>query len=134
MTERAQRAIELRRKGYNCTQGVVCAYCDLFDMDEAIAFKMCEGFGTGMGLMEICGALSGAFMLAGYKNSAGITEPGKNLGKTYKLNKAIAQQFAEKNGTYICRELKGVTDGVKKRSCSGCIEDTCELIEKLLLD
>ncbi len=134
MTERAERAIALRReKGYNCAQGVVCAYCDLFGLDEETAYKVAEGFGTGMGLMEVCGAVSGAFILSGLRNSGGVEAPGKTKAQTYKQNKMIASEFKEKNGTYICRELKGVTDGVKKRSCSGCIEDACALVEKYLL-
>ena len=60
MTERAERAQRLHDKGYNCAQAVVCAYCDRFGLDENTAFKMAEGFGLGMGLMEVCGALTGA--------------------------------------------------------------------------
>mgnify|MGYP005967984813 CR=1 FL=1 len=76
MTERQQRAQELHGKGYNCAQSVVCAYCDLVGLDEQTAYKMAEGFGLGMGVMDMCGALSGAFMLAGVKGSAGIKAPG----------------------------------------------------------
>ena len=72
MTERQQRAQELHGKGYNCAQSVACAYCDLVGLDEQTAYKMAEGFGLGMGVMDMCGALSGAFMLAGVKGSAGI--------------------------------------------------------------
>jgi len=134
MTERTKRAIELRdKKKYNCAQGVVCAYCDLFGIDEETAYKMSEGFGSGMGLMEVCGALSGAFMLAGLKNSAGTSEPGKTKGSTYKLNKSMATAFKDKNGSYLCRELKGVGGGEKLRSCPGCIEDACEILEKYIL-
>ncbi len=134
MTERAERAVALRKeKGYNCSQGVVCAYCDLFGLDEETAYRISEGFGSGMGLTEVCGALSGAFILSGLKNSGGVGEPGKTKAKTYKDNRAMALEFKEKNQTYICRELKGVTDGIRKRSCSGCIEDACALVEKFLL-
>ena len=76
MTERQQRAQELHGKGYNCAQSVACAYCDLVGLDEQTAYKMAEGFGLGMGVMDMCGALSGAFMLAGVKGSAGIEAPG----------------------------------------------------------
>ncbi len=135
MTERALRAIELREiKGYNCAQGVVCAYCDLFNLDKETAFRVAEGFGTGMGLMEVCGAVSAAFMLAGMKLSGGAENAGKTKGRTYKMNRAIATKFMEKNGTYICRELKGVEDGEARRSCAGCMADACEIIEELLIE
>ena len=122
MTERAERAQRLHDKGYNCAQAVVCAYCDRFGLDEETAYRMAEGFG----------ALSGAFMLAGMRGSAGTAHPGETKGQTYKTTKALAAAFKEKNSTYLCRELKGVTDGTVRRSCPGCIEDACELIEKFL--
>lgn len=131
--DRAQKALELRGRGYNCAQAIACAYCDLFDMDENSAFRLSEGFGSGMGLMEVCGALSGAFMLAGLKNSSGVKTPGRTKAGTYQINRAMANAFREKNGTIICRELKGVDTGAPVRSCQGCIEDAAAIIEKVLL-
>lgn len=133
MTEQAEQAQRLHNKGYNCAQAVVCAYCDQFGLDEETAFKMAEGFGLGMGLMEVCGALSAAFMLAGVQGSEGPGSCGATKGATYKTTKTLAKAFSEKNGTYLCRELKGVADGNVRRSCSGCIEDACQLIEEFLV-
>ena len=133
MTERAERAQSLHNKGYNCAQAVVCAYCDLFGLDEETAYKMAEGFGLGMGMMDTCGALSAAFMLAGMQGSKGTEHPGETKSQTYKTTKMLAAAFREKNGTYLCRELKGIADGKMRRSCPGCIEDACSLIETALI-
>ena len=132
MTERAEQALRLHDKGYNCAQAVVCAYCDRFGLDEETAYKMAEGFGLGMGLMDTCGALTGAFMLAGLRGSKGTAHPGETKGQTYKTTKMLAAAFREKNGTYLCRELKGVADGKVRRSCPGCIEDACAPVEQYL--
>lgn len=134
MTERAEQAQRLHNKGYNCAQAVICAYCDRFGLDEEAAYKMAEGFGLGMGLMEVCGALTAAFMLAGMRGSKGTAYPGETKRQTYQTTKALAAAFQEKNGTYLCRELKGVTDGRVRRSCPGCIEDACALIEAFLTE
>nr|WP_302649631.1 C-GCAxxG-C-C family protein [uncultured Agathobaculum sp.] len=134
MTERAERAQQLHQQGFNCAQAVVCAYCDQFGLDEETACKVAEGFGLGMGIMEVCGALTGAFMLAGMRGSKGAAHPGETKAQTYKTTKALAAAFKEKNGTYLCRELKGVTDGNVRRSCPGCIEDACVLIESYLAE
>lgn len=133
MTERAERAQSLHNKGYNCAQAVVCAYCDLFGLDEETAYKMAEGFGLGMGMMDTCGALSAAFMLAGMQGSKGTEHPGETKAQTYKTTKMLAAAFREKNGSYLCRELKGIADGKMRRSCPGCIEDACSLIETALI-
>ena len=126
MTERQQRAQELHGKGYNCAQSVACAYCDLVGLDEQTAYKMAEGFGLGMGVMDMCGALTGV------KGSAGIEAPGTTKAQTYQQTREMANAFKEKNGTYLCCELKGVADGNVRRSCPGCIEDACALVEKML--
>ena len=54
---RVEHAIALHQKGYNCAQAVICTYADLFGIDEQTADKMSEGFGLGMGMMEVCGVL-----------------------------------------------------------------------------
>ena len=135
MDTKVMETKERHDKGYNCCQAVACTYCELFGMDEATAFKACEAFGAGMGGMKgTCGAVSGAVFLAGLKNSCGDLEKPSSKGQTYKLSRAIAEQFQEKNGSLICGELKGVETKQPLRSCEGCILDAAELVEKILLE
>ena len=126
-------AIALHDKKYNCCQAVACAFAQEVGVDEATLFQAGEGFGLGMGCMECtCGAVSGAVMLAGFKNSDGnIDNPGTKAA-TYKLSREIVEKFIEKNGSMICRELKGVDTGKVLRTCPGCIEDSVELVQEVL--
>lgn len=133
MESRVQKAIDLHHKGYNCAQAVVCAYCDLFGLDEETAYRASEAFGFGMGQMEVCGALTGACMLAGLKNSGGLQAVGKTKAETYKLDRQLAAAFREKNQSVLCRELKGVESGKVLRPCDGCVEDGARLVETYLL-
>ena len=111
---------------------MACAYCDLVGVSEDEIFRMTEGYGLGMGCMEgICGAVSGAAALAGMKNSLGCENPISKKA-TYQLSGEILKRFREKNGSVICRELKGVDTGKALRSCSGCIRDAAELAEEIL--
>ena len=77
MSERIQKALENHKKGMNCCQAVACAFADVMDVDENTIFKLGEGFGAGMGGMQCtCGAVSGAVLVAGMKNSSGdVTNP-----------------------------------------------------------
>lgn len=134
MENRIEKADQLHLQGYNCAQAVACAYCDLLDLDEDTAFRLTEGFGGGMGMLQICGAISGAAVLAGQKNSAGVTKPGMSKGATTKLVRTIGKEFEAMNGSMICRALKGVDTGTPLRSCAGCIADACMLVEKHLLE
>lgn len=134
MDQRTEQALALHKKGYNCAQAVVCAYCDRFGLDEQTAYRISEGFGLGMGVMEVCGALSGAFMLAGLQGSGGVERAGETKAQTYQKTKQLAEAFRARNGTILCRELKGVADGQVRRSCPGCIEDACRLVAEFLAD
>ena len=126
-------AIALHDKGYNCAQAVICAFKDELGMDEEILFKATEGFGLGMGCMNgTCGAVSGAVMAAGFKNSTANFDGPKSKMDTYKLSKAILEAFEKKNGSTTCRDLKGVDTGTILRSCPGCIEDAVDLVEEVL--
>lgn len=133
METRIARTMENHKKGYNCCQSVACAYCDLVGVDEETMFKAAEAFGAGMGGMEAtCGAVSGAVLLAGLKNSCGNLNMPVSKGSTYKLSKEIVAKFQAKNGSVICKELKGMETGCPLRSCDGCIEDAAALAEEVL--
>ncbi|MCD2493553.1 C-GCAxxG-C-C family protein [Lacrimispora sp. NSJ-141] len=135
MKTRVMQTKERHDKGFNCCQAVACTYCDLVGMDEETAFKACEAFGAGMGGMQgTCGAVSAAVFLAGLKNSCGDLKRPVSKGKTYKLSKEIAEEFRKKNGSIICKELKGVETKQILRSCEGCIMDAAEIIERLLFE
>lgn len=133
MSTKAEYAVSLHAQGYNCAQSVACTFCKEFGVDEKEMFKIAEGFGLGMGMMEMCGALTGAIMVIGLANSVGDLKSGKaTKGSTYKLNKELVKRFKEKNGAYLCHELKGVTTGKVLCSCPQCITDAVNILEECL--
>ncbi len=127
-------AIQLHNSRYNCAQSVACAFADEVGVDKETLFKACESFGLGMGGMEgTCGAITGAVMLAGFKNSDGSIDNPKTKASTYALSRKIVESFQTKNKATKCKDLKGIETGTVLRSCSGCIEDAVELVEEILL-
>ena len=134
MDSRIKDTIVRHDKGLNCAQAVACTYCDLLGYKEEDIFRMTEGFGLGMGCMAgTCGALSGAVLLAGLKNSDGQIDAPKTKGKTYKLSRQLLERFQECCGSTICAELKGVTTGTPVHSCADCIKDAAAIVEEVLL-
>ena len=118
---------------YNCCQSVICCYCEEFGLEEKDVFRMTEGFGAGMGGMQAtCGALSGAVLLAGLKNSDGAIDAPKTKGRTYQLSKTMVNQFREKCGSTVCCELKGIATGTPIHSCADCIMDAAAIVENVL--
>ena len=128
-------------KGYNCCQAVVKAFEDEKWFKESgmttdAALKMAESFGGGMGGMrEVCGAVSGMFMMAGLVNGTSIP---KNPARQahYKMIKELAAKCKEENGSIVCGELLGIKKNPdvelpgKKKPCA----DLCKLAADFLED
>ena len=146
MTKHSQKAAELFKQGYNCSQSVVGAFCEELGIDFDTAIKLVSPLGGGMGrLREVCGAVSGMFLLTGIV--FGYTEP-NNLevkGKLYERVQELAKRFKTKRSTIICRELlEGVetSDSPEpserteeyylKRPCLKIIEDAAQIFEDYL--
>lgn len=128
-----EKAIELHQKKYNCAQAVACSFAGEVEVNERLLFKATEGFGLGMGCMQgICGALSGAVLLAGLKNSDGNTGDPGSKASTYKISKAMLESFENKTGGTICKDLKGVETGKVLCSCPDCIRAGVEVVEEVL--
>lgn len=126
-------AIAYHDKKYNCAQAVALAFADEVGVDKKTLFKICEGCGLGMGGMEgTCGAVTGAVILAGLKNSDGSLDDPKTKASTYQLSKEILRQFQSKNGSTVCKDLKGVETGKVLRSCPDCIMDAVEIAQDVL--
>ncbi len=126
------RARDYRAKGYNCAQAVACAFLPLLSIDEIVLYKLTEGFGGGMGgAAGTCGAISGAIAAASLSISSGsIAESTKSA--TYSVSKEIFDTFVEKNKSSICKELRGLENGIELRSCLGCIEDAVAIAQQAL--
>ncbi|MFA0815249.1 MAG: C-GCAxxG-C-C family protein [Anaerofustis sp.] len=140
-----QKAIDNFKKGFNCAQSVFVAFTDVTGMDEASAAKLSSSFGGGMGGMkEVCGVLSGAFMVLGIKY--GFTEKSSPDEKKehYARIKSFGDKFTEKYGSLVCRDLEGWSkaDGFlkgeqnnefyQKKPCAVYVEYAAELLDEFL--
>ena len=104
---RPDKAEELFRKGYNCSQSVFAAFADVLDMTVEEAAKIASPFGAGFGkLREVCGAVSGMTLLAGYLK--GFDDPADHESKKdlYRLIQKMCAEFEERMGTIICSGKK----------------------------
>lgn len=145
---KAQLAENYHGQGFGCSQSVLASFAADYGLDEKLALKLATGFGSGMGRMcEVCGALTGAFMVIGLKfgrcESDG-TRYGEKTENTYRLVREVAEKFKERNNSILCRELVGydlndpeqrakvVEQGVFQKVCAKCIRDAVEILEETL--
>ena len=143
---RREAAMANFMKGYNCSQSIVLAFADMLDMDEATLSKLSSSFGGGMGrLREVCGSVSGMFMVAGLLYGYDGPETGQVKADHYARIQELAHRFEEQHGSIVCRELLGLnvrhdvpvpeartTEYYKKRPCPEIIGETAEILEQFI--
>lgn len=147
MSERVEKAVELFKSGFNCSQAVFAAFAGDFGMDAETALKVSAGLGGGVGRSrEICGAVCGASMVVGFRYGATSGEDTESKQKCYEVVQEIIAEFKKTNPTIICRELLALGDNVptdpkpearteqyyKKRPCVQIVEDAARAVEKVL--
>lgn len=130
---RVEQAVDNFNKHYNCSQSVLCAYCDLLGLSEVQAFRLAEGFGGGMGMQETCGAVTGMFAVLSYLNSDGLLANGKTKAENYKMIRRAAEEFKSVYGSIICREILANKQQPKDHRCVDKVRKAAEILEKFLL-
>ena len=106
LENRIQRAVELFMQGYGCCQSVVCAFADLYGLDEEMAFRISAGFGGGVGRMRMmCGTCSALVILAGLERGQTRGEDREGKAACYQLVRQLLEEFRQCNGSIICAEL-----------------------------
>ena len=136
------KGIELFKQGYNCSQSVVGAYADLYDMPLDLAMRVSSGFGAGFGRLRLtCGAVCGMVILAGLESDQ--PDP-KNLaltGHNYSIVQQLIEKFEDINGSITCSVLLGMKTQLLKnpmpserneryyttRPCARMVASGCEI-------
>ncbi len=146
--EKREEAIALFEKGYNCSQAVAGAFCDKTNLDFDTMMHISSVFGGGMGrLREVCGAVSGMFIITGLLYGYDSPEDNEAKKQLYTQVQSLAMQFKEQNGSYVCRELLGLNlngadspkpedrtaEYYKKRPCKELVGDAAEILEKFII-
>lgn len=144
---RADRAEELFRQGYNCGQSVFAAFADVLGMTVEEAAKIASPFGAGFGkLREVCGAVSGMTLVAGYLKGYSDPVDYESKKEVYALIRKMCAEFEDRQGSIICRELLGLKKGedtaepavrteeyYRSRPCIGACRTAAEIVEREIL-
>lgn len=151
--EKQEIAEALFNKGYNCAQSTVMAFAEEIgekvNLDENALAAMSSSFGGGMGrLREVCGVVTGMFIVAGFLCGSASPDDEEAKAAQYKLVQDMAEEFRQRNGSIICRELLGLTDEEEKaetfvpskrtesyyasRPCARLVADGAEIAEKFI--
>lgn len=143
---RKQKAYDLFKQGYNCSQAVVIAFEDLLGYDRQTLSKMSIAFGGGFGrTRNICGAVSAMGLVIGLLSNP-TENPQEDKAHIYKAIQILRKAFVEINGSDNCAILlthvKDLTNGYRpqvrddkyytSRPCSKFVLDSVDLLEDYL--
>lgn len=144
MDDRPVRARRMFEGGHLCSQSVLATYGDLYGLDQAAALKIACGLGSGIARTgEVCGAVTGAVMVAGLAHGRVEPQDRDALETTYSAVRRILTGFAAKHGSINCRELLGCDistpearkeaeqKGLFATKCTQFVEDAARLVESI---
>lgn len=143
---RKEKAMQLFEEGYNCAQSVFLAFEDLHGMGRKEAAALSSSFGGGMGrLREVCGAVSGMFLVAGVLYGYDDPKAREEKAEHYTRIQELAAEFQKENGSIVCRELLGLSvkkeapepelrtaEYYRKRPCKELVGQAAEILEKYI--
>ena len=141
---RVSTATSYFEQGYNCSQAVFMAYSDMYDLEPETAAKLATSFGGGMGrLREVCGAVSGMFLVLGMQYPFTDTKDKTAKNTNYKAVQRTANEFKMAMGSYICADLLKLKHEpqnpesserneayYKSRPCTRCVAKAAEIVGK----
>ncbi len=144
--DRGELAVAKFVSGYNCAQSVFFAFCDDVEVDKDKALKIACGFGAGMGRKEeVCGAVTGGVMVIGAKYGRGENDAQKETEITYVKTRELMNQFSQKYGSFICRQLLNGCDlsddeghkrylenDYRNKICKPCVQSVVEILEGII--
>ena len=125
---------------------MLSTYGPRFGLDRENALKVAGAFGSGMGMGETCGAVSGALMVIGLKHAKVKGSSIFSREQTHDIAAEFITRFKARNKTVVCRELLGcdvsTREGLKtakkerhfKKRCPKFVQDAAEILEEMLKD
>jgi C_GCAxxG_C_C family probable redox protein len=138
-------ALEIFGKGFNCAQAVLSSHSAEYGLDATLSKKVAAAFGGGMAHNgEVCGAVSGAFMLIGLKYGQYKEEDKVSKEKTYKITNEYIRKFKDEFGSIRCGDLikydlsipkellRAREAGVFQTICKNLVQRSVELVEETL--
>lgn len=133
------------KEGYNCAQSVFAACSQPYGLAKETALRVAQGFGGGLGRTgNICGAVTGALMVIGFKRAALDPKDLQAKLDAHRIAQAFLASFAARHQSLVCRELLGcdigTPEGFKQVQeqdlhatvCGPLVASAADLIERLL--
>jgi C_GCAxxG_C_C family probable redox protein len=130
--EMGKLAGEYFQQGYCCSEAILKATTDLFDLDidervQMLATGFCNGMGTGKGP---CGVFSGGVLVIGMLR--GRVSPEEDDSEAKKLTKEFTNRLLSETGTMVCNEILKRFKKTSKDCCRRITVRGAEILAEIL--
>ena len=140
-----EKAIELLKQKYHCSQALLGAFAEDFGLALKTAFKISACFGGGMRQGTTCGCITGGLLVLGL--AFGFTDPQDKELETYgnrKTEEYICAFRERMQGDIYCRDILGKDisvpeemavirqEGLILQKCPRAFFASIEILEKML--
>ncbi len=143
---RKEKAVELFKQHFNCSQSIFTAYRQEDKLDEETALKLATVFGAGVACTGdgLCGAVSGALLAISMKYGRGSVKDVEAKARSYELGKKFMEEFRKKNGSCVCQDLLGINIGTRENlqkadqmklfetKCLDCVKSAADILDRIL--
>jgi C_GCAxxG_C_C family probable redox protein len=139
------RAADLFRQGFSCSQAVAAAFAADRGLDETTALRLSQGFGGGIARQaDWCGALTGAILVIGLAHGRTRADDSAARDRTYALVRELVARFTDRHGQVRCRDLLscdiGTPEGQAKADalrlhqtrCEAFVRDAAAILDEIL--
>lgn len=142
-----EKAVELQRNGYHCSQAIVGAFADEFGFNIKNSFKVSTCFGGGMREGGTCGCITASLMVLGM--AFGFCDPQEKELEMYgnkKTEEFLALCKERMNGDITCRAILGhdiskpdglaviQKEGLTIKLCPRIMKVCIEIVEDMIRD
>lgn len=104
-SDHAAKAVSYFKGKISCSQAVLASFAGECGLTESEALKAGACFCSGMRKAEVCGACTGALIALGLMAGHDDENDAEKKKKINEMTVRFLDTFAEKNGSYLCREL-----------------------------
>ena len=142
---RTEKALDLFKVGFSCSQAVLGAFGDDLGLDNELALKISDPFGGGMKYGSTCGAVCGALMAIGLKFGRTMPKDEVHMKRTNEAVALFLKRFKEASGGEIdCLKLLNcdinTPEGKEYRKqhnlrvkvCEKAIKDATDIVVEIL--
>lgn len=140
-----ETAVNAFNNGFACSQAILSTFGEEYGLNKELALKIADPFGAGMrGLSQICGAVTGSFMVIGLKYGRTKADDLFSKEKTALLVEEFFMQFQERHGSLICQQLIGYNlslpedrkileqKGIIEQKCPQFVRTAAAILEEIL--